>query len=74
MINDMDPPCTIYYQEKWGLELVWRTLDTTLSLEIAVTRVGVASPAHRAGIRPGHVITLVNDWNIEVNNSENSIS
>jgi len=52
-------------KERWGLDLVYRMHPDTLSLELAVARVTCPSPAHVSGLRPGHVITLVNDWKIE---------
>ena len=52
-------------KERWGLELVYRLLDA-VTLEIAVTKVSRPSAAHAAGLSPGHVITVVNQWNVEV--------
>ena len=52
-------------KEKWGLDLVYRRHEDTLSLELAVARVSCPSPAHVSGLRSGHVITLVNDWKVE---------
>ena len=52
-------------KERWGLELVYRLLDA-VTLEIAVTKVSRPSAAHAAGLGPGHVITVVNQWNVEV--------
>ena len=52
-------------KERWGLDLVYRMHPDTLSLELAVARVTCPSPAHVSGLRPGQVITLVNDWKIE---------
>jgi len=52
-------------KEKWGLELVYRLNEETMSLEIMVTKVGFASPCARAGFKAGNILTLVNDWKIE---------
>ena len=56
-------------KERWGLELVYRLLDA-VTLEIAVTKVSRPSAAHAAGLGPGHVITVVNQWNVEVSSSQ----
>ena len=53
-------------RERWGLELVHRVSMDTLSLEIGVKSVMRDSVAERAGLGQGHVITRVNDWDVEV--------
>ena len=56
----------ISLKEQWGLEVVFRLNQDICSLYIAVRRVAQDSIGHKAGLRDGHVITRVNDWDVEV--------
>ena len=54
-------------KERWGLEVVFRVNQDICSLEIAARSVDKDSIGERAGLRDGHLITRVNDWDVEVN-------
>jgi len=50
-------------KEKWGISLKYNLLDSRL--KIAVSKVSMFSPAAKAGLTPGCVILVINDWQIE---------
>jgi len=59
-------------KERWGLELSCRSLGQ--SLEVVVKAVSTPSPAQRAGVKPGDLITLVNEWKVEAMRKEAALS
>ena len=40
-------------------------MQDNFSLEVLVTSVSPHSPVARAGLRPGHVLTTINNWQLE---------
>lgn len=51
-------------KERWGFDISCRTQEN-FSLELLVTGVVPHSPVWRAGLRPGHLLTNINSWEVE---------
>ena len=51
-------------KERWGFAVSYRLQDN-FSLEVRVTSVSPHSAVARAGLRPGHVLTTINNWQLE---------
>jgi len=51
-------------RDKWGISLVYRSGEGG-RLEVAVSKVGMFSPAAKAGLAAGNTLVQINDWKIE---------